>query len=315
MPDIAGLSAEYSTTSALKCSLNDDSQLYTSQHVTAVVTVRALCPQLSPEMRSLIARLPRWSNKSQQQYYEFFSNHGTHVVLRLALGGNLRVVIRDLHDVRDQERGRGIRAEATAPALNEIGLSVGTTAHHLRNSGTRDARERRDISVFRDGGGSVSSELTSMLENHFKHAPSDHLSERSWPGAEVRRKWVKALEIDPTFCPDNEYTEYRWLHTLGGLTKYQENDLRMASESYLRMRHKKRPLQRQPTAERTTTHVDDLPRDQNSNGVLQTIRNLLPWNWKGSKQRHGIKHKTGRKYINGPKPLANVGEAGLPGGT
>jgi hypothetical protein len=165
-----------------------------AQHITAEAYVSLLCPALSPEMLGIIRRLPPWSAESENQYHEFFSTHGTHVVLRLALGGNLRVVTRGLQDTKN-------------------------------------------ILIFRDGGGSIASELTSVLENHFRQR-REHQSSYSWPEADVRMKWIKALEIDPTFCPDSGSTQYRWLHTLGGLTPAQAHDLRQASKSYLQMRHR-----------------------------------------------------------------------------
>jgi hypothetical protein len=193
IPDIAGFTAHYASSDALQVSRSRDSQLYMAQHITAEARVRRLSPRLSLEMLGVICQLPPWSAESEHQYHEFFANYGTHVVLRLALDGNLRIVTRGLQDTKN-------------------------------------------ILILRDGGGSIASQLTSVLENHFRH----HQSPYSWPEADVRMKWIKALETDPTFCPDNASTQYRWLHTLGGLTPAQEHALRQASKSYLQMRHRRR---------------------------------------------------------------------------
>ena len=48
--------------------------------------------------------------------------------------------------------------------------------------------------------------------------------------------WVKEVQNDPVFCPDDELTKYCWLYDLGGLNKNQKADLKRASESYLTRR-------------------------------------------------------------------------------
>ncbi|KAJ7654760.1 hypothetical protein B0H17DRAFT_1214288 [Mycena rosella] len=283
MPDIAGLNTHYSSSNAFQSALSNESQLYIAQHVTALVTAVALCPQLSEEMLSLVSRLPRWTSsdlESKQKYQEFFSNHGTHVMLRLALGGNLRVVVHDLQDVNDHDRGGEFSFEGTAPTLNGIGINVGGYAGHSRDSGAGNSKGRRNIIIFRDGGGSIASELTSILETHFKQA-SSHPVQSSWPRPEVRAKWVKALEDDPTLLPDNDYTEYRWLHTLGGLSKNQESDLRQAAEFYLKMRQKEKSPAGPPPSADSSGVSNDLPRSSNFQRVRQGFKNLFAGKSKG----------------------------------
>jgi hypothetical protein len=222
-------------------------------------------------MLDLIRRLPRWSSseKVKRQYFKFFASHGTHVVLRLALGGSMRVVVHDLHEFAHSGHGRKIKAEATVPALEGF-MDVGVGADYNRNYGAGGARGRWDISIFRDGGGAVACDLTGVLEKHFKHAPPGTQAEYPWPNVEVRQRWVKALKTDPTFCPDNNVTDFEWLYALGGLSKDQENDLRDASESYLRMRHNEKESAPPPYGGVET----EIPREKNSKKVREKIRNF-----------------------------------------
>ncbi|KAF8191884.1 hypothetical protein K438DRAFT_1762468 [Mycena galopus ATCC 62051] len=266
MPEVAGFAAHYASSDAFQSSRSTDSQVYTAQHITAEVWVRTLYPKLSQEMLHIINRLPSWSESDDsctQQYHEFFSNHGTHVVLRLVLGGNLRIVTHGLEDTKDYDHGRNLGTHGNIPGLNQFGMDIGGGAAHSRSEGARDFRGRQNVQVFCDGGGSIASELTSILENHFKKRPG-HPTPYSWPEADTRTKWIKALEIDPTFCPDNHSTQYRWLHTLDGLTPPQENDLRQASEFYLKTPRKQTAAEPSaPNPDHDGRHEKEIPRKMN----------------------------------------------------
>ena len=67
-----------------------------------------------------------------EQYYDFFESHGTHVVLRVVLGGLLRVV------------------------KQEINIDGGSS-------------EKYQVAIFRDGGGAVASRLILALEDHWRN--------------------------------------------------------------------------------------------------------------------------------------------------
>ncbi|KAJ7328888.1 hypothetical protein DFH08DRAFT_940517 [Mycena albidolilacea] len=228
VPNIVGLSAHYSGSSTLLSSRLHTSQMFTSQHVTGSAVVDLLRPELSPEMLKIIKQLPRWSSKSKQQYEEFFFNHGTHVVTRMALGGDIRVVVQDLQESRKNKRERGADTKSSLPGLNQLGFDIGTSAGYESTRHAQNTRGRRNIQIFRDGGRAVAAELTGILENHFQQL-SDGTVPYSWPGKEIHRRWIHALESDPAFCRDNEQTDYQWLHTLGGLNESQVEDLRHPS--------------------------------------------------------------------------------------
>ncbi|KAF7362752.1 hypothetical protein MVEN_00624700 [Mycena venus] len=276
IPDVAGLSVSYATSSTFKASWTSDSQLYMAQHVTATARVSTLTPRLSQEMIDLIEKLPPWSessDNSKQQYNEFFRSHGTHVMLRLALGGNLRVIINDLQNVEDRGRRGGARAGAGAPALSRF-FKIGIIGLCVRNHEGSDRRGRQYITILRDGGGAVAGELTRTLENHFKQCSPSSEAQHSWPGPEVREKWIQALEMKPTLIPDNKYTDYEWLYALGGLSEVQKDNLRLASQFYLTMGHKEMSPTEAPSNENPGGPVGE-PRERNPLGVRQKIRKFF----------------------------------------
>ncbi|KAF7335075.1 Protein hedgehog [Mycena venus] len=233
--DVAGLTAHYSSSSALRSVMTRKSQLYLHHHAIAEVRIASPTPRLSQEFLGLIERLPPWSEESKEQYYEFFSNYGTHVVLRLVLGGILRLVSFSRQDTKEHARGRG-SIEQKSPVLDRLGAKVGAALRGSLDTGTSRCNKEHNITMFCDGGDAVASQLTHVLEAQFSVFQS-HLSSFSpclLPGwTDVRRQWIEELDKDAVLCPDHDDTEYRWIHTLGGLTKDQESDLRAASQCYL----------------------------------------------------------------------------------
>ncbi|KAJ7348406.1 hypothetical protein DFH08DRAFT_1079885 [Mycena albidolilacea] len=95
VPNLARLNIHYSTSDGVKHARNSGSHLYVAQHLMEEAAVRPLCPHLSKDMLQIISSLPPWSDASKPQYNDFFHSHGTHVVLRLALGGNIRIVVKN----------------------------------------------------------------------------------------------------------------------------------------------------------------------------------------------------------------------------
>ncbi|KAJ7751859.1 hypothetical protein B0H14DRAFT_2980824 [Mycena olivaceomarginata] len=164
---------------------------------TKIATVDPDCVELSAEMRNIIARLPPFSTETERQYMEFFSDYGTHIVTRLALGGILRVVL----DSRDE--------------VSKLKTSVTGNGRVVNSASGRLAHSRR-ILVFRDGGGSVAPELTSFLEQNF--VPDI--------------QWIKELEKDPVFCPD-PFTEFQPMYAVRGLTGDERTYLGAAYEIYV----------------------------------------------------------------------------------
>lgn len=276
VPNLAKLSAHYSTSDGVKHARNGESHLYVAQHLMEEAAVRPLCPHLSEDMLQIISSLPPWSNASKPQYNDFFHCHGTHVVLRLALGGNIRIVVKNERTLAERSRVRQVNFKTGLPAVSGLGGEVGIVATRETERAAKDTMGRRDIGIFVDGGGSVAREITGKLEDHFRSLPLGRSEEYSWPDAEIRTKWTKALEGDPAFCPDHISTEFRWLHTLGGLSVDQQQNLRMASESYLKRRHEKREETPQQNSSGRKP-VKDLPRKSNLAKVKGVLKSLLFW--------------------------------------
>ncbi|KAJ7714229.1 hypothetical protein B0H14DRAFT_3635394 [Mycena olivaceomarginata] len=274
VPNLARLSAHYPTSDGVKHAWNSGSHLYVAQHLMEEAAVRPLCPHLSKDMLQIISKLPPWSEESKPQYIGFFHSYGTHVVLRLALGGNIRIVVKNARILERHNRVRQVQVETDLPAVSGLGAEVGGATTRETERTAVETVGKRDIRIFVDGGGSVARELTGKLKDHFRRLPLAHSEEYSWPDAEIRTKWTKALEGDPAFCPDHISTEFRWLHTLGGLSADQQRDLSIASQFYLGMRHESSP----DTPQRNSSGrklVKDLPRKSNLEKVKGAFRNLF----------------------------------------
>jgi hypothetical protein len=215
--DVPELSSHRSSSTAFKLVVSEKSRqrLYLSQPV-AVAKIVSSHPQLSREMLDEVNRLPRWSGESMERYYDFFASYGTHVVTRVALGGVIRVV-----------------SQATKSSEACSGDGAPQDLHPVFQHGTAHS-QKHQVTIFRDGGGAVASRLTRVLEDKFtdlqEGSSVDHLGDWS----DVRMQWIEELQKDPVFCPDDPNTDYQWLHKLGGLTDPQREDLRRASESYLK---------------------------------------------------------------------------------
>jgi hypothetical protein len=204
-----------------------------------------------------------------QHYHDFFASHGTHVVLRVALGGILRVISRAHKDMQEHTRRRDLRLDADVPLADQVAIDAGLSVEHSNGDETGRFAERQDVMIFCDGGAAVASQLTRVVEQQFTNI-RNHVSQLSgW--TDVRMQWINELVKDPAFCPDDSETGYRWLHTLGGLTKDQEEDLRRASESYLGMQQEKGDASFPPSSVRPEV-VADLPREKNRRSVRKRVR-------------------------------------------
>jgi MAC/Perforin domain len=232
MRDVPGLSSHYSSSLAFKSARSVESQLHLLRCVTAVANVPHNAA-LSKEMMAQIERLPplpaaggstesRQAMQAMQQYHDFFASHGTHIVLRVAFGGVLRVISQVME---------GSTFSYTQDHASTIDHAVGPAVPHETTS--RRSTETYQVMIFRDGGGAVASQLTRTLEQQFSDLrnPSSLSSQSDWTG--VRTQWIDALQNDPVFCPDDEETKYCWLYDLASLTKKQRADLKRASKSYL----------------------------------------------------------------------------------
>ncbi|KAJ6488914.1 hypothetical protein C8R45DRAFT_1074063 [Mycena sanguinolenta] len=211
-PNLASLSTYPTTSSANHLFSTSHAHRYAARYVTVIKAIPSPL-QLSQEMLNIISRLPPWSEASKPRYTQFFSNHGTHVVSAVALGGTLRVTLSDVSEGINQRPAKG---RITGPKNKAKGL----------------ARNTANVSIVREGGGSAAPDLVGLLQSHFKQLPS-RSNAFDWPSDELRIQWTKALDREPTFCPDSPCTQYEWLYTLDGLTSKQREDLRHATHFFL----------------------------------------------------------------------------------
>ncbi|KAJ6470876.1 hypothetical protein C8R45DRAFT_1014845 [Mycena sanguinolenta] len=105
-------------------------------------------------------------------------------------------------------------------------FALGGTVRVLSYS-TTDGRQ--SFMVFRDGGASTAADLTVHLEHNFP--PSRESSK--WKA--TCGNWIQALEKDPVFCPDHEYTVYTPIYRLHSLSPEQQADLKSGYLSYREM--------------------------------------------------------------------------------
>ncbi|KAJ7235792.1 hypothetical protein C8J57DRAFT_1248171 [Mycena rebaudengoi] len=207
--DIAILRAQDFSWAALQSASSTESKRHVLRHIVTEVAVYAYRLQLSREMKEQIQNLPPWNDvNSKQEYTEFFSNYGTHVVTRLAVGGVIRVLV----DSADED--------TNARTLDSSGAIDATSA--IQSSHTRN------VMVSSEGGSGVASRLPHILESHFAHAQT--------PSPEFQKictQWIEELERDPVFCSDDPTTEYRYLYSFHGLAKARKDDLKHATKFYL----------------------------------------------------------------------------------
>ncbi|KAJ7457138.1 hypothetical protein B0H11DRAFT_2243673 [Mycena galericulata] len=166
----------YSTSSAFQSACPTSSETHVCACVTYQLTSNS-APTVSEEMKAVIQQLPAWSPESQEEYDEFFETYGSHVITQVALGGLLRVVLR--------------QADAESPG---------------------EVRPFQAVEIFRDGGGAVAGDVTHALEAHFLGPDT---SSSNYQSTLIR--WMKALETDPVFCPDQNLTHIVPLHELEGV--------------------------------------------------------------------------------------------------
>ena len=242
----------------------------------------------SNQIRAEIDALPPWDESSQEvkaQYRMFFGKHGTHFNVQAALGGVLRVMSRDNFNKEQESVLRMISANVDSPITALIGVNAGGSASHNGTEERRSASARGSISIIREGGKVVASDLTSKLEDlfdHFREFTPGSPWLQSW--LDIRARWVAALETDPAFCADDPGTCYHWLHELDGITLIQKMDLRLASDWYLRG-----PVEdNQPSSTADPSGSSSgipLPRIQNLKQVDKTLWDILGdllrslWNW------------------------------------
>jgi len=135
------------------------------------------------------------------------------------------------------------------------------------------------VTVFLDGGGSVGGQLTGALEILFYHLqnPWSQPPPSEWP--HVRAWWMDALETDSVFCPDDPQTQYWWLYNCDGLTAAQQNDLKLASKSYLQSPAEVWPTYAAPALTQRPNSLASLPLPRDKN-LEEVDRILERTHWK-----------------------------------
>jgi len=237
IPSIVSFGAHYSSSSTAGSSASAMSRRFKATKVTAIATLTMLVPTLSDGMRQEIAALPRWGESSEVQarYRRFFVMFGTHVNVRAVFGGVLRIVVRGDSKLEEETVRRALGGNADVPVATHIGAKVGMQAKRDKNDDHYKGAGERLITVDRDGGRVVASQLTGALEELFAYllqVSPDSPAPQKW--IDVRTRWVEALEDDSVFCADDPETQYLWLYSLKGLTETEQWDLQRASEWYLR---------------------------------------------------------------------------------
>ncbi|KAJ7890842.1 hypothetical protein B0H14DRAFT_2560968 [Mycena olivaceomarginata] len=259
VPNLARLSAHYSTSDSVKHARNSGSHMYVAQHLMEEAAFTSLVRYVEAAIQRFLPH--SWNTCCATSGIRRKYTHCGEKIARI---------------LEEHTRVRQVQVKTDLPAISGLGAEVGMAATRESERAAKDTMGRRDIRIFVDGGGSVARELTGKLEDHFKSLPLGRSEEYSWPDPEIRTKWTKALEGDPAFCPDHTSTEFCWLHTLGGLSADQQQSLRMASESYLKTRHERKAETSQPhSGERKP--VKDLPRKSNLAQVEGILKSLLFW--------------------------------------
>ncbi|KAK7040485.1 protein hedgehog [Favolaschia claudopus] len=202
------LQTHYSSDPAFQSAISAQSQQYRLYHVIQIATVDPDRVELSEEMLGLIKRLPAFSAQTEKQYMQFFSDYGTHVITRVALGGVLRVVLKCADSVTSR------RNTCTSSSGGRI------------TSSSSNSAQTRSVLVLRDGGGAVAPELTRFLERNFE----PDLDSKEWHT--IRQRWIAGLESDPVFCPDHPLTGCVPLYEVRGLPKALQAYLKQAYQIY-----------------------------------------------------------------------------------
>jgi len=296
----AQLCTEFTVRSAAKTEINNSSaaasgsstsstsQMFKSAIVTTTATLGTETLTLSNHILTEINKLPPWDGSSKEvktQYHMFFMRHGTHFNVQATLGRVLGVMSCNNFNEEQEMVLRMINANVDSPVTALIGVNARAAASRKRTKERHSTSGSGSISISREGGKVVASDLTSKLEdlfNHFhKYTPNSPWLQ-SW--LEIQARWVSALETDPVFCADDPGTCYHWLYDLDKITLTQKMDLQLASDWYLWG----------PVEDNKPKSVADpsdcplgipLPCDKNLNQVEATLVNTLTkwfqgvWKW------------------------------------
>ncbi|KAJ7729762.1 hypothetical protein B0H16DRAFT_1775621 [Mycena metata] len=224
---VAGAGFHYAGGSNSLSLHSDDDEVYDSRIVTKKVYIGDLTPRLTPEFLDIIKELPRWSIRSPEPHRNFFSMYGTHVILRMAIGGHVRVVVHDHHDIGHAGQQREGGVHMSVPGLQAAGVTATATGTYHRDSGSERARAREHFTIHRSGGARMAAQLSDVLGKHFANVDRG-VNSCPWPVSAVRTKWMKALQDDPEFLKDDKTTEYKPLWGLSDLNAQQKEDLHAA---------------------------------------------------------------------------------------
>ncbi|KAJ7831820.1 hypothetical protein B0H14DRAFT_3713066 [Mycena olivaceomarginata] len=261
-----------------------DDEVYDSRQVTKGARVADLIPRLTPEFLAVIQQLPKWSIDSPEPYRDFFSMYGTHVISRIAMGGHIRVVVHDHHDIRNAGTQRKGGVGMSAPGLEAAGVTVKASGVVSRDADSEHARARKHFTIRRCGGAGMAAELSNELGKHFASVKG-RVDSCPWPLGGVRTKWMEALEDDPEFLKDHKTTEYLPLFRLGGLSGHQKADLKEAYSDYRDSKSQaKPPRDPPPPYPGHSPKTVEIPRQKSQRSVGRGIKDFFSTQFKKSKE-------------------------------
>ena len=230
---VATTGAHGTATSAATSSLASASHMFRATIRVATAKLTVPTPTLSNDICQEIKALPHWdaSEGAKSDYGTFFGKHGTHVNVQAALGGVLWIRSHSSSSEKRKKLRRALEITAEVPIASQVGVTAEVSAKHTRSGNEHVFSSDREIEVFRVGGGSVASQLTSALEELANLRGGSPESLQNW--VNIRTRWIVALDTDPAFCAADLETRYMWLYELNGIDRERKADLRQASEWYL----------------------------------------------------------------------------------
>ncbi|KAJ7457139.1 hypothetical protein B0H11DRAFT_2320712 [Mycena galericulata] len=281
---VAGAEFHYSGRSNSLSLDSYDDEVYDSRQVTKEARLTDLTPRLTPEFLDIIRQLPKWSMDSPEPYRDFFSMYGTHVISRIAMGGHVRVVLYDHHDIKNAGTRREGGVGMSAPGLEAVGLTAKASGAGSRDADSEHARARKHFTMTRCGGAGMAAELSNVLGKHFASV-KHRVDSCPWPLGEVRTKWMEALKDDPEFLKHHKTTEYLPLFRLGGLNKQQKADLKEAYSDYRDSKSKAKPLEDpSPPYPTCSPKTVEIPRQKNKRSIGRAIKDFFSTRFKKSKE-------------------------------
>jgi hypothetical protein len=213
-------------------------QTFKATKRTAVASLSILTPTLSNDICRVIDRLPPWNDPSdlvKGKYIEFFGVYGTHINVKAALGGVLRILVQCGSTGDENLLLKALQTSADVPLASQVGVMAEVFASRHRKKFKNRSSAKSLITVDRVGGEIDDAQLTATLNKLFSCFYNPILETPPIQGwVDIRTRWINSLKTDPAFCASDSETQYLWLSDCGGLADSQKRDLRSAINWYLR---------------------------------------------------------------------------------